>query len=494
VSAPPLRLRYDRGSLRLDAPRSTRVPRYLAWDDRVGAWRTEAHRYLRVREDAASYHLSLDDQATRFFACPSLRPALPALRPDQRAAVEAWERAGCRGVIVKPTGTGKTEIALSIIARHRVSALIVVPLRDLMYQWQRRTRGALGVEAGVLGDGRREVWPITVTTYDSAYIHMKEIGNRFELIVYDEAHHLPAPTLRESALDSLAPMRLGLTATPWRADGADRLLEDLIGPVVYQEAIAHARGRTLAGYSIVRVPICLSEEEQQEFDALSRRIRAYVARVRREVAKEAQRGGQASAGREPSAPAASRTFDWVRDLAVRSRGDPEAKAILRAYRRKLGLVHRSAEKLRVLEDIFRLHPDDQVVIFTASNRMALDVSARFLIPALTAHSDKRERNRVLDLFAQGRLRALAACEVLNEGWDAPAVKVGVVLGGEKGLREAVQRLGRLLRRSGDRAARLYEVVVQESPDVARARRRERTDAFQGAPRLSLDQARQVDLF
>lgn len=496
----PLSLRFDRGSLRLDAPRSTRVPRYLTWDDRVGAWRTEALRYLLVREDAAAYHFTLDDQAPRFFDCPTLRPGLPRLRPDQQAAVEAWERAGGRGVIVKPTGTGKTEIALAIIARHGISALIVVPLRDLMYQWQRRIRQGLGVEAGILGDGRREVWPITVTTYDSAYIHMKEIGNRFRLIVYDEAHHLPAPTLRESALDCLAPMRLGLTATPWRADGADRLLEDLIGPVVYQEEIAQARGRTLAGYNLVRVPIYLSEEEQDEFDALSWRIRAYVARHRKEAAGKASGAGgtgeRAPDGRAtPRAHAAGTAlFDWTRDLVSRSRGDPDAKAILRAYHRKLALIHRSAEKMRVLEDIFRLHPDDQVVIFTASNRMALDVSARFLIPALTAHSDKRERNRVLDLFASGRLRALAACEVLNEGWDAPAVKVGVVLGGEKGPREAVQRLGRLLRRSGDRAARLYEVVVQESPDVARARRRGRSDAFQSAPRLSLDQARQIDLF
>jgi len=415
--------------------------------------------------------------------------------------VEAWERAGCRGVVVKPTGTGKTEIALTIIARHRVSALIVVPLRDLMYQWQRRIRQGLGVDAGILGDGRREVWPITVTTYDSAYIHMKEIGNRFRLIVYDEAHHLPAPTLRESALDCLATLRLGLTATPWRADGADRLLEGLIGPVVFQEDITQARGRTLAGYSVVRVPIYLSEEEQGEFDALSRRIRAYVARRRREAAARPA-GAADDAGKvDPNGRAVPRAeagrraeFDWTRDLVSRSRGDPDAKAILRAYHRKLALIHRSAEKMRVLEDIFRLHPDDQIVIFTASNRMALDVSARFLIPALTAHSDKRERNRVLDLFGAGRLRALAACEVLNEGWDAPAVKVGVVLGGEKGVREAVQRLGRLLRKSGDRAARLYEVVVQESPDVARARRRGQADAFQSAPRLSLDQARQIDLF
>lgn len=65
---------------------------------------------------------------------------------------------------MKPTGTGKTEIALTAIARHRVSALIVTPLRDLMFQWQRRIRLELGAEAGVLGDARREVWPITVTT------------------------------------------------------------------------------------------------------------------------------------------------------------------------------------------------------------------------------------------------------------------------------------------------------------------------------------------
>jgi superfamily II DNA or RNA helicase len=55
---------------------------------------------------------------------------------------------GGRGVIVKPTGTGKTEIALFVIARHRVSTLVVAPLRDLMYQWQRQIRRNLGFDAG----------------------------------------------------------------------------------------------------------------------------------------------------------------------------------------------------------------------------------------------------------------------------------------------------------------------------------------------------------
>ncbi|MHB8731551.1 MAG: DEAD/DEAH box helicase family protein [bacterium] len=466
-----VRLRFERGSLRLDAPPGVDVPQYFTWDDRIAAWRTEALNHFRLTEDAKKCRLTIRDDAADFFDCPGLRPALPVLRPDQEAALAAWERAGRRGVVVKPTGTGKTEIALTAIARHRVSALIVTPLRDLMYQWQRRIRLGLRAEAGVLGDARREVWPITVTTYESAWIHMKDIGNRYRLIVYDEAHHLPGPTLHESALDSLAPMRLGLTATPERADGRDLMLTELIGPFVFDERLPQARGRTLAHYTIIRVPIYLTEGEQEEFDRLSRAIRAYVARRRREDG----------------------TFNWKDDIAKVSRSDPEAKGVLRAYHRKLALVHRSAEKLRVVEDILRLHPDEQCVIFTASNRMALDVSARFLIPALTSHSDKRERNAVLDRFAHGTYRALAACQVLNEGWDAPAAKVGIVLGGERGTREAVQRLGRLLRRSGDRPARLYEVVVEETPDVARARRRSRTDAYQSATRLSLEQAQQLDL-
>ncbi|MFH0981438.1 MAG: helicase-related protein, partial [Planctomycetota bacterium] len=146
---------------------------------------------------------------------------------------------------------------------------------------------------------------------------------------------------------------------------------------------------------------------------------------------------------------------------------------------------RAAEKLRVLEDLFRLHAHEQVLVFTGSNQMALEVSRRFLIPIIIDKTGKHERKATLDGFESGRLRALVANQVLDEGIDVPAVKVAVVLGGFSSPRQAKQRLGRILRRSGGITAVLYEVVCQETREEARSRSRRRSDAFKGTRHLRL---------
>lgn len=68
------------------------------------------------------------------------------------------------------------------------------------------------MEIGKLGGGEKKILPITVSTYDSAYIHAETLGNRFGLLVFDEVHHLPAAGYRSIAEFSAAPYRLGLTA------------------------------------------------------------------------------------------------------------------------------------------------------------------------------------------------------------------------------------------------------------------------------------------
>jgi len=87
------------------------------------------------------------------------------------------------------------------------------------------------------------------------------------------------------------------------------------------------------------------------------------------------------------------------------------------------------KKLRVLEDIFRLHKGQPILVFAGLNVMAIEVSQRFFVPTILSHTRKRERLAVLDGFAKGRFEVLVANRVLDEGVDVPKAKAAVVIGG-----------------------------------------------------------------
>ena len=470
LDPPPVaELRFDRGTLLLSlAPAAANCAGVedfgLTWDRRVGARRCFAVHYARLRSQLRGcFGQSFCDRVAPPDRMKWTSAELPPLRDDQQEAVEAWRRARGRGVVVMPTGAGKTEIALAVIFRTRLATLVVAPIRDLMYQWHQRILSRLGYDAGIIGDSYFNLRPVTVTTYDSAYLHMAEIGERFGLIVFDEAHHLPGSSYRDAARLCTAPFRLGLTATPERDDGRERDLDHLIGPTVYRQEISQARGRTLADYDVVRVPVALDEEEQVRYQAAGRIVQAFL------VAKRAN---------------GSATYGW-RDLCAESGKDPAARKAQNAYFLRKSIEDRAAEKLRVLEDLFRLHAGERVIVFAGLNAMAMDVSRRFLVPTILSHVRKKERRAVLEGFAEGTFPVLVANRVLDEGVDVPAAKVAIVIGGQASTRQAKQRLGRILRKTGDARAVLYEVVCRDTNDEDRSRARRRNDAYPKKPRRKL---------
>lgn len=457
-------LRFDQGTLLLGGPGPGAVlPAPLAWDRRVGAWRCEAIAYPSLAAELrARFGTAFVDRVPPPAAVTFPRVDLPTLRSEQQRSLAAWLGAGRRGVVVMPTGTGKTVVALAAMAELGVSTLVVAPVRDLMYQWHQRILEHLGCDAGIVGDRLFDTRAVTVTTYDSAYIHMPTLGERFALIVFDEAHHLPGPSRRDAARFAIAPYRLGLTATPERSDGRHEALAALVGPTVHRIGIGAVKGRTLADYNVVRIPVRLSPQEQADYDQASASVRGYMAKRCKETPR----------------------FNWQQLLAEVAK-DPEARAAQKAYYRKQSIEDRAEEKLRVLEDLFRLHFGERVLVFAGSNRMAMIVSRRFLVPTLLSHSRKQERRAMLGGFAEGRFPVLVANRVLDEGVDVPEAKVAVVIGGQASTRQAKQRLGRILRRSGDAVATLYEVVCAETKDVQRSRSRRRSDAYEAAEQFRI---------
>jgi superfamily II DNA or RNA helicase len=460
MPAPVPRLSFVSGTLVLTGmdPRTvsrTFGPGRWVFDRRVGAWRCDAVHYPAVAAALAGRDGTCSDNVPQWSRVKWPRVQLPALRPEQAEALVAWQAVG-RGVLVMPTGTGKTEVALAVMHGAAVSTLVVAPVRDLMYQWHRRIMHGLGYDAGIVGDSVFNVQPVCVTTYDSACIHMERFGAQFGLVIFDECHHLPGQVRQDAARMSAAPWRLGLTATPERSDGRHAELDHLIGPVVYHLPLAAVRGQTLADYEVVRIPVYLSDQEQARYDALSATVRRYLARRRKE---------------EPA-------YSW-QDLCSETGKDPEARQALRAYFARKAIEDRAEEKLRVLEDLFRLHAGSSMLIFTGSNAMARDVSRRFLVPCLLNHCGKQERLDVLDGLRDGVYPALVANQVLDEGVDVPEVKVAVVIGGTASTRQAKQRLGRILRQTGNARAVLYEVVCAGTKEEERSRKRRDSDAYEG---------------
>jgi len=457
----PVSLSFNRGTLVLAGAESEELPEIFgppvwAWDSRVGTLRCDAIHYAAVHTAlTGQFGPSLSDEVPKPCSVHFPKIKLPKLRPNQVQALKAWSEAGYRGQIIMPTGTGKTEVALAAMARLKVATLVVAPVRDLMYQWHRRILAAFDYDAGIVGDGLSNIKPVTVTTYDSAYIHMARMGAGFGLLIFDEEHHLPGRCRREAAILSIAPMRLGLTATAERSNGLHKDLDWLIGPVAYRMPFKQAEGSILAHFDVVRIPVALNRREQATYDRCSQAIRHFMLSQRKEQS----------------------SYTW-RDLCRESGSDPQARHAQKAYHLKNSIESRAAEKLRVLEDIFRLHKGQQVLVFTGSNAMAIEVSQRFLAPTILSHTRKRERLAVLENFANGAFPVLIANRVLDEGVDVPEAKVAVVIGGQGSTRQAKQRLGRVLRKTGGVRATLYEVVCENTKEVQRSRERRRSDAYE----------------
>jgi superfamily II DNA or RNA helicase len=97
-------------------------------------------------------------------------------------------------------------------------------------------------------------------------------------------------------------------------------------------------------------------------------------------------------------------------------------------------------------------------VFTADNAAAYAIAREHLIMPITCEIGRQERERALQGFREGKLRALVSARVLNEGIDVPEAEVAIIVGSTQGEREHVQRIGRLLRPSPGKRATVYELV------------------------------------
>jgi superfamily II DNA or RNA helicase len=452
---PELVFRAGTLELRGLARDTARVPTALVWDEREACFRAPAIAYAQLVEALRGASIAFEDDARRDVALGATARIHREPRPFQAEALRAWKEGGARGVVVLPTGAGKTHVAVMAITDTGRSTLVVAPTLDLVRQWYDLLRVTFDTRVGVVGGGDHDVQPLTVTTYDSAYLHMEHLGARFGLVVFDECHHLPGPTYALAARLCLAPRRLGLTATPERADGRDAELDALVGPVAYRRDIGELAGEYLADYETIQLDVELEPDERAEHDA-ERAI--YLGFI----------------GKNGIRLGTPRGFG---EFVMRSAQSMEGRRAMRAYRRQRELGFAAKKKLAYVEHLLDQHRDDRTLLFTQDNATAYKVARRFLVPVITHQTKVTERSAILLGFAAGQTRAIVTSKVLNEGVDVREANVAIVLSGSGSVREHVQRLGRILRKSGDKRAVLYELVTARTAETGTSERRRKHDAY-----------------
>jgi len=179
------------------------------------------------------------------------------LRPFQQTAVDRM-LAKDFGTLSSATGSGKTIMALYMIARRRQPALIVVHTRDLAAQWTSRIESFLGIDSasvGLIGGGKKQPGEkITIAMVQSLYKCVEDVAGQIGFLVVDECHRCPSRTFTEAVTGFDSQFMLGLSATPWRRDKLSKLIFWHLGDVHHEVDKKHLieTGEVLTAEVIVR--------------------------------------------------------------------------------------------------------------------------------------------------------------------------------------------------------------------------------------------------
>jgi len=177
------------------------------------------------------------------------------LSPAQERAVDA--ALGRRmGVLEAPAGSGKTIMAMALIARRRQPALIIVHTRELAAQAIARAVAVLGLdeaEIGLVGDGQCTIGArLTVALVQTLARGIPPALLDVGMVAVDECHHIAAEQMAEVVSQFPARYVTGLTATPFRRDGLDAAIGFYLGPIVATIAKEDLADRLLSPHIIKR--------------------------------------------------------------------------------------------------------------------------------------------------------------------------------------------------------------------------------------------------
>jgi superfamily II DNA or RNA helicase len=366
---------------------------------------------------------------------PQPRTQTITLRPYQEEAYEAWLMKGRRGIIIAPTGTGKTVIACHAIMAANTPTLIITPRERILKMWQESLKVKFNLEATAFYDREKVLSNLTISIYNSVALH-PWILDHFKMVILDEVHHVAAETFSQILFRLEGKDVMALTATLKREDGRHNEVAARL-PVVYCLDLATAiKNGYVSPIEIYPVSAPLTEVESR----LYRDVEHKIMRVRSELEAAKARG--------------SSNTRWL---------ETQLKKLLNRRRQLLSRI--PSKKKKVLE-LVKACSEDRVIVFSESIDSIEELKNYLVengVTAETYHSGKPEKVRDAIFAGWGKeFKVLLAVRALDEGIDVPEVATGIIIASGKSTRQLVQRQGRLMRPVEGKTAKLYVIYAEST--------------------------------
>lgn len=393
----------------------------------------------------------------------------------QKEAKKAWWDNNGRGIVKVVTGAGKTIFALSLISdlynstaykEGGLKTVIVVPTSALLDQWLVGLLDRMSIhreKIGVFYGKEKESLTdkmFVLYVINSARRYIEEHAKTYfksndTFLIADECHRYGSKE-NSKIFKIKYSFTLGLSATPERFNdlGFEKILRPNLGRIIYSYSYNDAlKDGIIPPYKLVRIKVNLKEREFRLYE---------------EYTEQISRVSKILLSRYPELEIANpfEFFKLLGSLYERTQDKIIARYTALLNARK-GIIHLSESKLEALKWIISHEnlKNEKVLIFHERIELADKIfeylnEQNFKVGIYHAQLPFNERVKNIIEYREGDINILISCRALDEGFDVPDTTTGIIVAGTSSVRQWIQRMGRILRRTpGKEYSKIYVIFV-----------------------------------
>lgn len=424
---------------------------------------------------------------------------------NQEKGLEKWLAGDRRGILEMATATGKTVAGLGAIAyicgcvpswtkserpQNNVTIIIVAHSHPILNQWKREIINKLGFltagsqleEGSTLPFGNGKIEFRTVQSLLPHNRPERDLEEEYDLAIFDEVHHYSNVEGFGSAIKTInSKLALGLSATIGNeGDPRRKNIEKTLGPVIYTYSIEEAKKDGIIPEFKWRIhPIALDPYERKEWEKISNSIKKQFQQIK--SSKETNKLLENKTGRNKYMPKELKNLnDFI--LAYKAiQLDPDIekpknwedwKALQNSIQSRNWIRHRSQPKMEGAIDLCKKYLSKKVkcVVFSMDIETTEKITEElrkvtdnvFIAHSKLAKTQKKTKEEIqmnIKRFSGSSSGVLVAPKLLDEGIDVPDAEVGINVAGTKTKLQLVQRMGRILRKDGNKKPVFHHFIA-----------------------------------